>query len=109
VVGANFVGEQSIVADAVKATGQDMQEKAPDELVRGQGHGLVAITLWGAIVFPLEGDATFITGNQTAVGDRHSMGVARQIGEHGLRSGEGSLGIDDPVDVAHGLDEAGER
>ncbi len=30
-------------------------------------------------------------------------------GEHGLRSGEGSFGINDPVDVAHGLDEAGER
>jgi hypothetical protein len=109
VLGANFIGEQSIVTDAVKATGQDMQEKAPDEFVRGQGHGLVAITLWGAIVFPLEGDTPLITGDQTAVGDRHSMGVARQISEHGIRSSKGAFGIDDPVDIAHWADEAGER
>ncbi len=53
-----------------------MQEKAPDELVRGQCHGLVAIALLGAIVFVLEGDTTLIKGDQTAVGDRHTMGVA---------------------------------
>jgi hypothetical protein len=31
------VGEQSVVPDAVEATGQDMQEKASDELAGGQG------------------------------------------------------------------------
>ena len=94
------VGEQPVVADAVEACRQHVDEEAPDELGRGQGHGPVAITPHGAIVFPLEGDATLITGNQTAVGDRHSMGVARQIGEHGFGSGEGAFGIDHPVDVA---------
>ncbi len=88
------------MADAVQATGQDMDEKAPDELVGGQCHGLVANTFCGAIVFPLEGDATLITGDQAAVGDRHSMGVARQLGEPGRGSGEGAFGIDDPVAVA---------
>ncbi len=71
------------VPDAVKATGQDLAEQAPAELVGSQGHGLGAITRVGAIVVPLEGDATLITGNQTAVGDRHSMGVARPLGEPG--------------------------
>ena len=42
------VGEQSVVTDAVEACGQHVDEKAPDELVRGQGHGLVAITPFGA-------------------------------------------------------------
>ena len=104
VLGAYFVGEQSIVTDAVKATGQDMQEKAPDELVRGQCHGLVAITFFGAIVLPLEGNTALITGDQTAVGDRHTMGVARQIGEHGCGPGEGAFSIDDPVDLAQWLE-----
>jgi len=31
------------------------------------------------------------------------MGVARQIGEHGLGSGERSLGIDNPLDLAQWL------
>ncbi len=63
VVAASFVGEQSIVTDTVKATGQDMQEEAPDKLIRRQCRGLVAIALFGAIVFPLEGNATLITGD----------------------------------------------
>ncbi len=78
------VGEQSIVTDAVKAGGQHMDEKAPDELGCGQGHGFVAITMPGAIVLPLEGDTTFIAGNEPAVTDGDPMGVARQVGEHGF-------------------------
>jgi hypothetical protein len=41
---AGVVGEESVVADAVKACGQHVNEKAPDELVGGQGQGLVTIT-----------------------------------------------------------------
>ena len=36
------------------------------------------------------------------------MGVARQIGEDGLRSGEGSLGIDDPLATAQRREGGGE-
>ncbi len=96
----SMVGEQPVVADAVKACGQYVNEKAPDELGRGQGHGLVAITPLGAIVFPLEGDATLIAGDEAAVADGDPMGVAGQVGEHSFGSGERPLGIDHPVDVA---------
>ena len=34
VAGSNRAGEQAVVADAVEAAGQDVQEKAADELVR---------------------------------------------------------------------------
>ena len=61
VLDPGMVGEQTIVTDAVEATRQDMQQKAPDELVGGQGHGLVTITLTGTIVFPLEGDLAGIS------------------------------------------------
>jgi hypothetical protein len=38
------IGEQAVVADAVEAGGQHVDEEAPDELGRGQGQGLVTIT-----------------------------------------------------------------
>ena len=95
------VGEESVVADAMEASRQHMNEKAPDELVGGQGHGLVTITPLGAIVLPLEGNTVLIAGNEPAVADGDPMGVAGQIGEHGLRTGERTLGIDHPVDVAY--------
>ena len=95
-----MVGEQTVVTDAVEATGQDMQEKTPNELVGGQGQGLVTIRPFGPIVLPLEADTAFIAGNEPAVADGDPMGVARQIGEHGLGTGERSLGIDHPLDLA---------
>ena len=106
---ADLVGEQSIVADAVKAIGQDMQEKASDKLVRGQGHGLMPIALFGTIVFPLEGDTLLIKGDQTTVGDRHPMGVARQIGEYGLGTGKRTFGIDHPRVRCNGCAGGGAR
>src|SRR2546423_1690820 len=54
VVGAGTVGEQSVVADAVEAVRQDVDEKAADELAGGQCHDLLATI--GTIVFPSEGD-----------------------------------------------------
>ena len=94
------VGEESVMTDAVEARGQHVDKKAADKLGRGQGHGLVPITPFGAIVLPLEGDTALITGNETAVADGNPMGVARQVSEYGLGSGERSLGIDHPVDGA---------
>jgi hypothetical protein len=74
-----MVGEKSIVANAVEACGQHVNKKAPDELGRGQGHGLVTMTPLGAIVFPLKGDTAFIASEQPAVADGDPMGVTRQI------------------------------
>ena len=57
VFGPGMVGEQPVVTDAVEACGQHVDEKAADELGCGQGHGLVAMTAFGTIVLPLEGNA----------------------------------------------------
>ena len=100
VFGPDVVGEQAVVTDTVEAGGQNMDKKASDEFGYGQGHGLVAMTPLGTIVFPLEGNTVFIAGNEPAVADGDPMGVARQIGEHGLGAGEWALGIDDPVYLA---------
>ena len=50
VVGAGGAGEETVVADAVKAVGQDVDEEAADELVGGELHDLVAGAAVGPIV-----------------------------------------------------------
>ena len=100
VLNPGMVGEQAVVTDTVEAGGQYMDKKAPDKLGYGQGHGLVAMTPLGTIVFPLKGNTVFIAGNEPAVADGDPMGVARQLDEHGLGSGERSLGIDHPVGLS---------
>ena len=79
ILDSGMVGKESVVADAVEACGQHVNEKASDELGRGQGHGLVTMMPLGTIVLPLKGDTTFITGDQTTVGNRDPMRVARQV------------------------------
>ena len=54
------------------------------ELVFGDSHGLVARMTLGPIVLPPEGDGVLVVGDETAVGDRDPVGVAREIGEHSL-------------------------
>ena len=49
VVGARAAGEQAIVADAVEAVRQDVDQESADELGGGQCHDLLAITTFGAI------------------------------------------------------------
>jgi hypothetical protein len=66
------------VADAVQALGQYVDEEAADELVYGERHALVSIAALDAVVLPLEGDALLIEGDQAAVGDGDTVGVARQ-------------------------------
>ena len=100
VFGPGVVGEQSVMTDAVEACGQHVNEEAPDELAGLQGHGLVAMTPFGTIVLPLEGDTGLIASEQSAVADGDPMGVTRQVSKHGLGTGERPLGIDHPVDLA---------
>jgi hypothetical protein len=70
------VGEQSIVADAVKAARQHVQQEAAHELLGAQAHRFVAHLSMFAVVLPAEGDAAIIQGDEARVGDRHPMGVA---------------------------------
>ncbi len=100
VVAASAVGEQAVVADAVEALGQHVDEEAADELVRCERHGLVALVPFAPVVLVLEGDAVVVEGDEAAVGDGDAVGVAGEIGEYGLGSGEGALGVDDPLDFA---------
>ena len=87
-------GEQAVMADAVEATWQDMEQEAPDELVRREGHDALPLGTIAAIVLVAEGDAGLVERDQAPVGDGDPVGIAREIGEHGLGAGERRLGID---------------
>src|SRR5215470_2838945 len=100
VVGARGFGEQAVVADTMQAFWQHVNEEAADEPVGGERHLLVSIAALDAVILPLEGDALLVESNQSAVGDGDAVGVARQIGQHGLRSTEWLFGVDDPFDLA---------
>ena len=92
---AASIGEEAIVADAVEAVGQAVQQEATDELVRIERHqpGRVAVT----IIAPAEGYAGLVGADQATVGDGDPVGIAAEIGEDLLGRAERRLGIDDPV------------
>jgi len=94
---AGVAGEQAVVPDAMEAAWQDMEQEAADELIGREHHDLLTIGPVAAIVFVAEGDAAFVETDEATIRDRHPVGVARQICEHGLRPGEGRLGIDHPA------------
>src|ERR1700723_583133 len=48
-----------------------------------------------SIVLPSEGDAGAVAGDEPAVGDGDAVGIARQIGQHGLWAAKRTLGIRD--------------
>src|SRR5229473_4989275 len=54
---ARAAGEQAVVADAVEARRQDVDQESADELGGSERHDLLAITTFGAIVLPSEGHA----------------------------------------------------
>jgi len=100
VVSARAAGEQAIVADAVEAFWQHVDQEAADKLGGGECHAFVSIAALDAIVLPPEGDAVLIEGDQAAVGDGNAVGVTRKISQHGLGSAERALCVDDPLGLA---------
>jgi hypothetical protein len=89
------VGEEAEVADADQAFGQNLDEKAAQELLGGNGHDLVLAAV--SIVSPAEGDAMVLESHEAMVGDGDAMGIAGQVVENMFSTAEGWLGVDDPV------------
>jgi len=94
------VSEEAVVADAVLAFGQDMDQEPADELSRFQRHGFVPTGTGDAVIFDAENDVIGIGPDQATVGDGDTVGVSRQVCQHRPGPGEGLLGIHDPVDLA---------
>lgn len=95
------VCQEAKMTDAAEPLRQYVEQKATDELLGVERHhfGFVA----GAIILPAEANVALLTGKEPAVGDRNTMGVTPEIGENLFWSAEGTLGIDDPFDLAEGV------
>ena len=104
--GTMTVGEKAIMADAMEAVGQCVQEEATDELVSIERHDLRPAVM--AIIPPAERDAIVVHADQPGIGDGDAMGIAAEIGQHLLWPTERRLGIDDPFEATDFGEHAGE-
>ena len=95
------------MADAVDALGQHVEQEAADELACFQCHGAIALPPIATIILVSEGHAGLVERDQAAVGDGDAVCVARQVGEHGLRPGEGRLGVDERALLAERRQDGG--
>jgi hypothetical protein len=104
---APAIGQETKRADADKAAGQDMEQKAAQELLRSERHDFLLIPV--GIILPAESNLIMLESNEAMVGDGHAMGVAGEIAEHMMGTAEGWLGVDDPVLTKQGAQEGAER
>ena len=82
------------MADADEAAGQDVEQKPAEEgggIERGEPGGVTM----GAVL-PAEGDLAVSQRDEPIVGHGDAIGIATEVGQHLLRTGEGGLAIHDP-------------
>ena len=101
--GPTGVREKPRLPNADEAARQDVLDEAAQKLHRGQRHRAPLIVV--GVVLPLKGDVVTVEGEQPMIADRHAMGVAPEVAQHGGRSAEGRLRVDDPVRLEERIDE----
>ena len=94
------IREQTIMTNAMEPIGKHVEQEAAHELANGELHDFVLVVAILTVVLPAEADMALVEIEQTGVGDRDTVGVAGEIGEDLLGTGEGLLDIDDPFAVA---------
>lgn len=104
--GTMAVGEEPVMADAVEAIGQGVEQEASDELVGVEGDDLRLAVM--PIILPAEADPAIGQADQAGVGDGDAVRVAAEIGQHLFGAAEGRLGVDDPLELAALGQSAGE-
>ena len=67
VVLSSRAGEQAVVADAMKAIWQNVDEEAADELIGCQSHDGLAVVGPDPVIFPAERDSVGVGADQVAV------------------------------------------
>jgi hypothetical protein len=92
-VGFDAVGEEAEMAHANEAPGDDVAQKAPDELHTAQGQGLSAAAVSAILV--AESDLAIVAGHDAFVADGDSVGVTAEIAQDLFGPGHGGLGVDD--------------
>src|SRR6202035_3161701 len=96
-LGLGGAREEAVMANAMEALRQDMDEEATDELAGGKRHGGVTGRSFDTVVLDPEGHARGVGPDEATVRDGDPVGVAGQISEHGLGTREWTLGIDVPA------------
>jgi hypothetical protein len=89
------------VPDAVEAVGQDVDQEPAHELRRLEPHDPLAVAGLDPVVLPAERDGVGVGADQTAVRDRDAVGVAAEIGKHGLGAAERGLGVVSETRLRH--------
>ena len=89
------IAEEAVIADALKAIWEHVEQEPADEFLRREGHGAMVMV---SIVLPAEANVAVLDGQKTVVGDGDTMRVAPDVVEDLLRPGEGWLTIDHPCD-----------
>ena len=96
------IRKQSVVADAMKAIRQDMEQEAAHELPNSQPHHLILVVAVVPVILPAKADMRVCEFEQPTVADGDTMGVARKISQELLRACERTLGENHPFLHAQG-------
>ena len=80
------IGEEAVVADSHEARGQNVLQEAVNEFFGRKGERLLPVSV-GAISVA-ERHLRLIAGEQTVIGDGHTMRVTSQIVQQFLGTGE---------------------
>jgi hypothetical protein len=83
------IAEEAVVANALEAVGQSVEEEPADELLPRQRHRFLPVVV--SIVFPLELNLTGVEVQQAMVGDGDAVGIAAHVVENLLQSAEGGV------------------
>lgn len=74
------IAEKAVVADAMEALGQDVQQEAANELVGRNGHDLLPIAV--PVVLPAETHGVVLDVDEAVVGDGNAVRIAPDIVEY---------------------------
>jgi hypothetical protein len=85
---------EPIIADVVAPLGQHMRQKAPHDLVGGQGHGLPALRLGVPVA---AADVAVRDGENPAIRQRDPVAILAHVMQDLLRALDGGCAGDDPA------------
>ena len=101
------IGEEAIVADAMEAIRQCMEQEAPDELESIERHDF-GFVMMAIISSSGTGRDHSRYVDQPRIGDRHAVRITAEIGQHLLWPAKGRLCIDHPFDTPGIIETLGE-
>src|SRR3954453_14588103 len=100
------IAEETVMADAMKAVRQGVQQETPNELIGHQGHHLALVVM--PVIAPAEADLIARHIDQPAVRNGDAVGVATGVAQGRRGAAKGALGIGPPLRAPQFAEAAGE-